>query len=104
MESKATSVAREVVGDAEDLAGDALGDPEMRLYGKAKALCGKSPFDAGRGRGNRRSDRRVVVRQAEMRLLHTRRTKLRATKCDAPNERTRVCTVPKRLQFRARRL
>ncbi|MEM5326347.1 CsbD family protein [Paraburkholderia sp. JHI2823] len=42
MESKATSMAREVAGEAKDLAGDVLDDPEMRLYGKAKALCGKS--------------------------------------------------------------
>jgi len=43
MEStKTESMIREMAGNAQQAAGEMLGDAQMKLSGKAKALCGKS--------------------------------------------------------------
>ncbi|QBR03073.1 glycine zipper domain-containing protein [Paraburkholderia pallida] len=42
MEMKTKGMMREAAGEAQELAGDLLGDADMHLYGRAKALCGKS--------------------------------------------------------------
>jgi len=54
--AKAEGTIRELAGNAQEAAGDMLGDASMRLSGKARALCGKSQQLA--------SDAAVVTREA----------------------------------------
>jgi len=42
METNVKGMVEEMAGNAQAMAGDALGDDSMRLTGRAKALCGSS--------------------------------------------------------------